>query len=1842
MRFLYVIPLIILNVILSSCQSDFQGESTVILTKGLFDPIVVTINEKVAGPKYFYGDYEKGRESVAFTYKIQNNSKHPIKDISITFEDIEISEFNFLVNDKGEFLFPGKNGTCQRVLPPGDSCTIEISFFSDKSKKYNQIINLSYDNAVYPNKISTSFYINSGSPAVLIYSDDETIFYFGDLVGSGKTAVVERGLSERRVKNLTIVNTGELTAKNIKFEDDPSCRSLLTNSCPEGHLNAYEYSTNCPQTLAPGAICNVNVFYQPLNKDPEVGELPDELKEIEYRTFLNTNYVNGPRLFQASLQGSFSSLSTRIQARFVSSRENLIFPTKITVGNRLKQSFKISNQGYRSGYLKRIKLFDAVNEVDLGSCERVFGTSMLQCNAVNGEGVLNRKDEAFFINDKDNCFSLEDDNIAFDIGIGIEQSCIIEVIFQPSVSLFNKKNIHDMQLDIVYDSLFQGAETILVDELISLKAESKSQAKLNCIQFQIGGDILDIAGELDLTLEESFESYYVDIDLGRVSLESPQYFQRKIMKIQLENVGATTAKNISIKDGSFDIIPAIDEDPYKVNLGDSEDLKADDKAFFKGVYKTDNCKNLPPRGICTLFAEFAPIGFSNDADEVDSNFFDGYMDGSPRKLFFVEYDSGSRYQDANIQSETEDYDREVFYVILNAAFVRKAKMASFIESNTAPLEWRGHDYIVHATEPFISGNEFEYTFTYRNIGTGPASYLVSPSDFPYYWYTPKLDGDGYDLIPTEDLSSHNADFDCLDIIDFNFSNSDSLSDILNRSAQWNPLDSEKACALTFKMKPGLKDYVSLSSGASMGGVWYTGFSWLSRGFDALGEERDKWHQSDNDIILPARIFWFDGDLTDPSLDETNALETQFGNSSKIIASNSIPDTEKAHYLTGIAFERELRHQIRPIYARPDMSAIMWRQGVSYDEPIPGWLEANLFLGSQVEWLTQIYFPAGGPIQFPERYWFSEYVIDLRYDSVNQNYVIDYQWPRIENNTNNLRLDVAEQEARQIKSYLSFHHAETVISSYKNDYPIIIHLGTFSTNADHAYYIEFANTPIRQSIKNDYNFRIEGAESEDGSFKNYFSDLKIVTLEGVSSNDARKTERKQHQYVGIFSAGLPGVYTNEITVKYKDGIRDNLKADGNLRELSYPVLVVAEAIEDPPELAVFVQDYNVSIAAGGPPIEVEDGVEEEFNMLKHKIFILNESNFLNFEYIKNGNIDANSPYLSPYLKKKLVFKNISSTSSLEGLFFYRKDNMTIARESTKNLSSYGVNLDITNCVPHFAADDNVPGLPLEPGEQCDVIITYQPDLSDIDLVQLFHFGYKVKENQYQERILPLNFHPIEPADLDTTLDKNSFRNLSGNLVPNASTLNVGKVKMTSPVVLRKFNDIRVFNSAGTAASFLNEYHNYLKEYNLKGFGPESPPPIDFIPPLEDYSLRGSHQVTLMKRILYPDGTSRFEIFGTQECFIGDDEYSEPELHYLEGFHNESQKDCFLSVDAYFNKDYIAKKTNFSDGTTVAGGYFSLFFYDNERLNISNTPLYFVVKGTFDPDHTITNNQIYGVQANFYNKSIQFDFDPFETESPNMGDLTGYRVFYSTVKNEIINVLYRSNVPGYFDIRSGLEAPRFSLNGLEPATYYYLKIYPIRHYPARQLPFSNPSFEELDLGEYLSPSNAIEHRIVIPSETTVFDYDSQKLLKKSYASNERLTFSEALGRCGLEFETFKKDGVQRVLPFKLINNSAWQVIEENLLYSAYPSGSINSLPHWLDTPPINVNTVFSSINGYNSSEISQAFSEERLFYLRNESNFDGAVQKVEGGGPSPVSIDYTNYVTPIIPFGIARCFLDTSEQ
>lgn len=1833
MKFWIVNTFMLFAILLSSCQQDFEDESTVVLTEGVFDPIKVTINGRAASTNYNYGDYEKGRDAVPITYKITNNSKHPIKDINVSFEDPEITEFNFTVNDNSEFVFPGKNGTCGSSLASGSSCTIDIQFYSDKTQKYNQTITLSYDNAVYPNTIKTSFYVNSGDPAVLIYSDEKTIFKYGDLVGPSKIAVVERALAERQVKNLTIVNTGELTAKNILFEEDPSCTSSYTNDCPAGHQNAFEYVTSCSKTLAPGASCSLDMFFQPLNKDPEVGEIAEELKEVEYRTFLKTSYINGPRNNQSALQGSFSSLSTRIQANFAASSENLIFGTKVTVGNRLNQSFKITNVGYRSGHLNRINLYDMDTDIQVGVCEQADEDAMLECLQPDLSGNIDRSIEAFFIKDTNNCFSKTDEKVFIEVG----QSCLFQVIFQPSTSLLQSENEHKIKLELVYDSLFQGNETVLVKDLINLQAESKSKAKLDVVEFQFGGETLQVDPDsTDLSIGYT-------LNLGRLAIESPIYYQRKKLLIRIRNTGATKAQNILVRDGRLDVIPSIVEPPFKVNLGTFKD---DNKTFFKDVSKSDNCTNLPPNAVCTITMEFSPIGFSNDDNEIDSNFYDGTLNGDPRKIFYVSWDTQAIYTDDNIETEIDDFPLSSYFIFLDATLVRKAKMANFIDSHPDTVEWKGGSFLRYKGAPFVSGNEPEFTFVYRNIGTGPATYIYSPTET---WSgTPKLVDENYELVATTDLASHGAQYDCLDIVDFNHNwtgeTPTDSADALSRPDDWDPLPKEEACALTFKLRPSLHDWQTLAEGEKIENVLHTGLVWMSRGFDELGTDREKFHFGDDPFFIYAGLFYHDGDNTDPGIDPGEDLDSTFGNSYPIKSSDSIPITELAHTTGAIEFRRELRAQIRPWFTRPGASALIWRRGVTYSEPVPNWREANQ-LTDTIQWepTTFNFFFDPDPISFPDRFWVSDKILGYEYDEVEDvNYLAVNARPVTSQSMINQRVDQADGFFNAGRSWLSPHHVDDVIEPYKANYPIIIHLGSYPANRESNFMIGFGNTAISEVKNNIYSYRVEGTNSDDGAFLDFYENEVLGSAEGVT----RQTETSNidgiipfYYYVGTFKPTAAGVYTNEITVKYKDGITDNLKQDGALRELEYPVLIVAEAVEDPPEIVVDIQNYIVTPQEGAEPLEALDGAPVSLTLEENDVFNANEEDFLKFEFVKNGNITPESPYQ----KKKIIFRNTSTTSSVEYFFFLRKDTNFFYYDSTKNLPTAGVYMDTSDCDPHFEVDF-VHGLPLAPagmpGDSCEITIIYKPDLSDTEFTQYIQTGYEIKPNQFSHRGLTVSFKPIDPANLKTELDKNSFRNLSGNLVPNASTLEVGSVTMTDSVITKSFHDVRVFNVSDTPASFLNEYHNYLKENNLKGFNNTSSPPIDFLPPPEDYELRGSHNVTLMKRITYPDGSDRFLIYGSQECFIGDDEFPEPEKHYLEGFHS-SSSDCYLSIEASFNKDYIARRINFGDGATTDGSYFSLTYYNNERLSISNTPMYFVINGTFNPDRSTANGDIFNVDANYNSKSIQFDFNPMIPNNTPMGEITGYRVFYSTSKNRVANVLYTNIVPDYIDIRVDLTNPSLTLTGLDAATFYYFKIYPIREYTPREDSFLNPSFENLAQGEYLSISNLGTHKIVVPSETTSFNYANQMLIRKSYVSATRVTFSDAIINCGISSDTFKKDGVSSLLSFKLVNQDVWDVIVANPLYTNYSSGSIESIPHWIDTAPINVDTAFSGVTGYDSEEVSQAFSSDLLFYLRNESNFNGAVQKLEGGGPSPVSTNYTNYVTPGIPFGVARCFIDTSN-
>lgn len=1812
----------LLMFLLLSCQAEFEEESTVILTKGVFNPVSIKVNGKNAGVLFNHGDYEKGSEAVPFIFSINNSSDYPLKNIQLSFLDPEVSEFNYTVNNESERVFPGRNGTCLRQLGPKQTCTIEIDFYSDQSRKIRQRIAISYDNLVYPNTVTTPFYVNSGIPANLIYSSGKSIFTFGQLVGPNEIPVVERALAEKQVKYLTLVNTGELTAKNLNFSEEPNCLSSKTNDCPGGHENAYEYEEMCPESLGPGESCSLNVYFQPLNKDPDVGEIAEEIAEINYSTKVKTHYITGPLNNSSILQGSFSSLSTRIEARFRANTSNMIFPEKITVGNRLNQAFKISNSGYRSGLMKQINIYK--NDTLFAICQKDGAQELLECNDPDLSTPIAPDDFAFYIMDKDHCLSKGADNVYLDVG----DSCLFQVIFQPSINLEESENIHDVDLKVVFDSRFQGEETILERDLITIYGESKSKAKIQIL----GASLASFTQ--DYSADNLSDIGYI-INLGRLPMMSPNYYTRRDFQIRFRNIGATKAKDIVIKDFDGIEIPSITQPPFSVNLGNNT---GEDESFYSNVSKSDNCNNLPPGGICTLSISFAPIAFSADDNVIDANMYDVYFsDGAKFKGFKLSYDSQAKFSNGSIFLEDSDVERKNYVTLIDATLIRKGWISPIVNSNKSLLEWKGQNFLSLKKDSMVAGNEFEYTFVYRNIGTGPIAYLGSYEGSAVF---PQMEGNGYEVIPTADPTEHGADYDCIDIVDFSLTFDDDVADIQARAADWDPLPKEKACALTLKMKTRKNDYTTLLRNSEKDTVMYTGLNWLSRGFPEL--EDGTFHISDDNFNVPLALVYYDGDNTAPSVSGL-PLQEEFGVRATVWADENVPLTEPLHDLPLFKLMRERKAQIRPLSATPTMSSVMWQRAVTYDEAdaYPGYYDDNVIEGNFYEWTSYNYMPP--PFSLEGVYWMGSLINDHHREDNGDIYLCNGNraYPMASAaSARATRLVHCQGYIFANRGLMSPDHVDNVIEDMKDDYPFIIHLGTFETGVESYFTIRFGNTAFSQEMKMPYTYWLENTESGDGVFKNNDPSHPLVSGEKASRTNEVGILDKAYvlsSYVGEFTPPAEGVYTQEFTLKYTDGITVDGKEGSELRVLSYPVLVVAEGISNPPKLKIEIQEYSVTKQEGTSPLIEESGAPYEMKT-RTEIKENGVEYGATFEFVKNDTITTETPFL----RRRVRISNSSTLYPLESLNLIRKDEERLFFASTINLFNYGIRrFDTSDCDQFMSNDGNA--LPLgvagSPTDHCDIIIDYQPSLADPELDQFITMFYKVKDNQFQYQSFPLRFRPIEPALVKTELAKNSFRNEAGNLVPNASTLDLGKIYMSSGVINKTINDIRLFNETETHASLLVEYHNYLKEYNLKGFSNASPPPLSFIPPATDYEVKGGQSVVLFKRIKYENGDDKFLIYGSESCFIGDDEYPESENHYLEGFDKDSS-DCYLSVSINLNKDFIAKKINFSDGTTLEGNYFSINYFNNERLSTSMIPLYFVIDGTFYSDNTLSDGDIYDVVTSYHNKNIKFKFNPMVPDHSNMGEITGYRIFYSTSKSSVTNTMFTQLVPSYVDIRDSLDDPEVEITNLTQSTFYYLKIYPIRYYANRTEEFPNASFEGLGTGEFLSLTDLGAHRIVVPSESTVFHYPTQMLIHKSYLSANRYSFSDAIVQCSLAGETFYKNGIYSLLSFSLINDNVVDVINDNPSYTQYSSGTFQSQPHWIDTAPISPEPVLGGLPGYDSEELSQAFVDDKVFYLKDEGNMNGALQKTVGGGPSPISSGYTNYITPSVPFGVARCFIDAS--
>jgi hypothetical protein len=868
-------------IFLAACNSD--PGSVKILSRGIFEPLTLKFANVRAEGLIDLDEYVKGSEELRFELYVKNNSRFAYQDIDFTFDDTLISAYNFYSKDDDSKEYPGKNGTCTRSLAPGQSCIINIGFFTTKSAVFKQKFSFKYTNEVRAEVVSFEATIISGDPASLVFIPAKTNYTFGDLVGVAQQAFVERSDKLLFQEFLTIKNAGELKARNIRENLSANCRSDITNDCPISIESAFRLRGDCPKILKPNEECNLEITYTATNDDDQFVGLDNIHEYVTFNANFNLLYENDPNQSGANLPAFFLSNSTTIQAKFITSEEGVDYYTGKTIhGNRVSRKYNIYNRGYRSGYLRSL-LFQNADGSLAAKCSKASDPEYLQCVDQLGD-PKSLESFPFYIKDETGCF-VADGLPPF--LVEVDQFCRIEVFFQPSVEL-NDSTVFEYAMVADYDSLWKGQETLRTNLLHKINAASQLPAVLEIQKLSIYGADLS-AQIIDATTKE--------YDAGRVALISANpLFQdgsETTLTIAIKNIGKTRAKSVQIVDGDGVIIP--------IDGSNLSGIGVHSPVYYKNVRGSSDCDNLQIDKTCNITMTFSPITFGDDIKSSENLYGLGFLTNN-YKSFKLSFDDGSLYSDSNIFTENKDQVIKSVEARFKATLVSKGLLQKIDKSSKD---------ILH-TNSFRAGNTKRMHIILRNIGTGDISYigrdgttpkpmLSNGNDFSYKRSTPG------------ELALYGAHHDCLDVIDLNhdvsITNSENLwNDINNRFFTANPsreiLGADESCLLSSEITSGNSmrtDKVSrrLTTADPTVLESFREFSLLHAGTDNLYE----FSGFNPDVIF--KFIFFDGDNSDPKIALTDNLGKNLGNKfkssqlqrdiltsipSKLIVSSALPHT----------------------------------------------------------------------------------------------------------------------------------------------------------------------------------------------------------------------------------------------------------------------------------------------------------------------------------------------------------------------------------------------------------------------------------------------------------------------------------------------------------------------------------------------------------------------------------------------------------------------------------------------------------------------------------------------------------------------------------------------------------------------------------------------------------------------------------------------------------------------------------------------------------------------------------------------------------------------------------------
>lgn len=885
----------ICSLLLSGCNQS--SDAVKILTGGIFAPTLFTLNDQDIDKKTLdLGEHLLTDAPRSLVIKVHNSTSYNYTNLNLTIsaDGENVPATTFAPTTEGSISYPGANGTCGTTLAPNTTCTINLLFSPRDGRRYLETFTLEFRNLVEAEIHEGKITVISGMPASIAFTNDTTQYTFGELIGATvQVPVVEREDAVTYEQELEVINAGGLPAKNVLVSLSQTCVSTLTSACPTGMGGAYTIDNLCPAVLMPGEKCKVKVLYSPKNQDPTSGAAPADIKEINYRSTLTFTYIKDPSNGTASLNSYFRSVSTNIEARFKTTLTTLSYETPIVVGNRDSRSFRINNLGFRAGEIKSIAVRGSGGSL-IASCSAHATSDYLICKDAS-DAVISLATFPFSIKDRNGCLTQAAESPVL---IAVGGGCIFDLYFQPSVTYLTDRNteFQNLQPEVVFDSKWRGNVRIVTTKLFDLSSRSRAAARIELVDVQFNGQAYPRTGTGPW-----------EVDLGRLTLQSPLFFKRKSLVITFRNNGSVPATNIGLNDAFGRTIPI---------GGTGANLGAKSPYYYSGAIASEsNCTVIAPAESCSITIMFAPIGMDTNAEE-NANMFDSsyLLGGVPvwYKGFRLTYQNGSIYSDSNRESEVSDLSAITAEARIKATNIRKGMLMEFSD-DTRNVSNLGQN-VNTPGDTYIS-----YIYI-QNIGTGVVPYfrLLNPP-------VPTNVGTGANvnrhmtIIATTDPASLGADYDCLALGDEDTTYTIAANEIpANRLGNFSGLPKDKSCVYTVQMKTSNRE-LHFNSDTCVNTLptltnQEEALRIFNRSLQTAGGT-SLYEYCDNFMNIAwnnIAVDYYDGDATDPAL----PVGSTYGTRKSLATSNLVAVQTKAAKLFPHSFT-------------PSLTATLYRPGFDY-------------------------------------------------------------------------------------------------------------------------------------------------------------------------------------------------------------------------------------------------------------------------------------------------------------------------------------------------------------------------------------------------------------------------------------------------------------------------------------------------------------------------------------------------------------------------------------------------------------------------------------------------------------------------------------------------------------------------------------------------------------------------------------------------------------------------------------------------------------------------------------------------------------------------------------------------